>query len=232
MAARRVGDSFGGFRSRLVEELRARGVEDLAVLRAFGETPRHLFVPTALTNRAYEDTSLPIGWGQTISQPSTQAVYLTALELTGRERVLEIGTGSGYQAALLAYLAEHVVTIERIQELVRSAKHALEAAGFRNVLVLCGDGTLGWRPLAPYDAIVVAAAGGSVIPPPLLAQLRDGGRLVAPLVREGRQTLVRITKRAGRLEEELLGPAQFVPLIGRHGAQEAQSHQTKDRWVP
>lgn len=232
MAARRVGDSFGGFRARLLEELRARGVENLAVLRAFGETPRHLFVPTALANRAYEDTSLPIGWGQTISQPSTQAAYLTALALTGRERVLEIGTGSGYQAALLAHLAEHVVTIERIQELVRSAKQALDAAGFRNVLVLCGDGTLGWRPLAPYDAIVVAAAGGPTIPPPLLGQLKDGGRLVAPVLREGRQTLVRITRRAGRLEEEPLGPAQFVPLIGRHGAQEAPHGQSPDRLAP
>ncbi len=229
MAARNVGDSFGGFRSRLVEELRGKGIEDLAVLHAFAEVPRHLFVPAALTNRAYEDTSLPIGWGQTISQPSTQAAYLTALALTGRERVLEVGTGSGYQAALLAHLVDHVVTVERIGELVQSAKRALEAAGVRNVLVLAGDGTLGWRPLAPYDAIVVAAASGPSVPPPLLNQLCEGGRLVAPVTRDGRQVLVRVTQRAGAFHEEALGPAQFVPLVGRHGSNTAPGNGARDR---
>ena len=125
MADRRVADSFGGYRSRLVEGLRQKGIEDLAILRAFGETPRHLFVPRALERQAYEDTSLPIGSGQTISQPSTQARYLAALSLTGRERVLEIGTGSGYQTALLAMLADNVISVERLPDLARKAKDAL-----------------------------------------------------------------------------------------------------------
>ncbi|HEX9632350.1 MAG TPA: protein-L-isoaspartate(D-aspartate) O-methyltransferase [Gemmatimonadales bacterium] len=210
------GDSFGGYRARLVEELRAKGIRDLAVLRAFGEVPRHLFVPDVLTHQAYEDTSLPIGHGQTISQPSTQAVYLEALGLGGRERVLEIGTGSGYQAALLARLAADVVTVERLAGLARLAKQALAAAGARNVLVITGDGTIGWRPLAPYDAVVVAAAGPTV-PAPLLDQLADGGRLVAPVSRGATQTLIRLTRRGNTFEQEELGPAQFVPLIGQHG---------------
>lgn len=209
-------DGFGGYRARLVEDLRARGIRDLAVLRAFGEVPRHRFVPDALTRQAYEDTSLPIGHGQTISQPSTQAVYLEALALTGRERVLEIGTGSGYQAALLAQLAEDVVSVERVGALARRAKDALAAAGVRNVLVITGDGTIGWRPLAPYDAVVVAAAGPAV-PAPLLEQVADGGRLVAPVSRGGSQVLIRLTRRGDAFEQEELGPAQFVPLIGRHG---------------
>lgn len=211
-----ASDSFGGYRARLVEDLRAKGIRDLAVLRAVGEVPRHLFVPDALARQAYDDTSLPIGHGQTISQASTQALYLQALELSGRGRVLEIGTGSGYQAALLARLAPDVVTVERLGPLARGAKAALAAAGIRNVLVITGDGTLGWRPLAPYEAIVVAAAGPSV-PSPLLDQLDDGGRLVAPVVEGGAQVLIRVTRRGETFEREVLGPAQFVPLIGRHG---------------
>jgi protein-L-isoaspartate(D-aspartate) O-methyltransferase len=211
-----VRDTYGGFRARLLDELRAKGIEDLAVLRAVAETPRHLFVPDVLAHQAYEDTSLPIGFGQTISQPSTQARYLEALALSGRERVLEIGTGSGYQAALLSNLAEQIVTIERVAGLMHRAKQALAAAGIRNVLVLLGDGSLGWRPLAPYDGIVVAAAGPG-IPPPLIDQLADGGRLVGPVLRAGRQVLLRMVKRGTTVVEENLGEVQFVPLIGRHG---------------
>ncbi|MDH4351874.1 MAG: protein-L-isoaspartate(D-aspartate) O-methyltransferase, partial [Gemmatimonadota bacterium] len=200
MAARGLGsDSFGGYRARLVEDLRAKGIRDLAVLQAVGEVPRHLFVPDVLTHQAYDDTSLPIGHGQTISQPSTQALYLQALELSGRGRVLEIGTGSGYQAALLARLSPDVVTIERLGPLARVAKEALAAAGVRNVLVITGDGTIGWRPLAPYEAIVVAAAGPSV-PAPLLDQLEDGGRLVAPVAQGRAQSLVRVTRRGETFE--------------------------------
>jgi protein-L-isoaspartate(D-aspartate) O-methyltransferase len=216
VAARAVGDSYGGYRARLVEELRAKGIRDLSVLRAFGEVPRHLFVPDVLQHQAYDDTSLPIGHGQTISQPSTQAVYLEALGLGGHERVLEIGTGSGYQAALLAFLVSEVVTVERVGPLAQAAKAALAKAGARHVLVVTGDGTLGWRPLAPYDAIVVAAAGPS-IPTPLLDQLADGGRLVGPVTRRAGQTLLRVTRQGTALTEEDLGPVQFVPLIGRHG---------------
>lgn len=214
-----VGDTYGGYRARLVEELRRQGARDLAVLRAFGETPRHVFVPDALLRQAYEDTSLPIGSGQTISQPSTQARYLEALTLTGTERVLEIGTGSGYQAALLSYLCTHVVTVERIPELASTARKALDAAGVSTVLVVTADGSLGWKQNAPYDAVLVAAAGPAV-PQPLTAQLADGGRLVMPLEEDGKQQLVRVTRRGSSLEEERLGDAQFVPLIGRHGFRE------------
>jgi protein-L-isoaspartate(D-aspartate) O-methyltransferase len=216
MATRRIGDSYGGYRARLVEELRAKGIRDLAVLRAFGETPRHLFVPPALERQAYEDTSLPIGSGQTISQPSTQAAYLEALCLSGSERVLEIGTGSGYQAALLSLLADHVVTVERIPTLATAARASLRAAGVVNVLVVTGDGTLGWRGNAPYDAVLVAAAGPH-IPGALLEQLRDGGRLVAPVASAHGQVVVRVVRRGDAFEQEQLGTAQFVPLIGQHG---------------
>jgi len=216
MAPRPVADSYGGYRARLVEELRAQGISDLAVLRAFGEVPRHRFVPQALERRAYEDTSLPVGNGQTISQPSTQARYLEALALTGREAVLEIGTGSGYQAALLAYLADRVITVERVAPLAAQARATLTSLDLGKVLVVTGDGSLGWREGSPYDAIVVAAVAPR-IPPPLLDQLAEGGRLVAPVAGEQGQVLVRVTRRGGELAQELLGPAQFVPLIGRHG---------------
>lgn len=217
MAPRPVGDSYGGYRARLVEELRSKGISDLAVLRAFGEVPRHRFVPAALERRAYEDTSLPVGNRQTISQPSTQARYLEALALTGRETVLEVGTGSGYQAALLSYLADRVVTVERVAALATQARATIQALSLGNVLVVTGDGSLGWREGAPYGAIVVAAVAPRV-PPPLLEQLADGGRLVAPVAgAEGGQVLIRVTRRGGEFSPERLGPAQFVPLIGRHG---------------
>lgn len=213
-----MSDGFAGYRARLVEELRSRGLEDLAVLHAFGMTPRHHFVPEALRSRAYEDTALPVGRGQTISQPSTHAAYLVSLELRGTERVLEVGTGTGYQAALLASLAAQVFTVERVPELAAQARHALAAAGVANVTVLTGDGTLGWRPYAPYDVILVAAAGPRV-PVPLIEQLSDGGRLVMPVQGTQGQEMVRITRSGGETRSESLGPASFVPLIGRHGFQ-------------
>ncbi len=216
MATGPVADGYGGYRARLLEQLRQHGVEDMAVLRAFGVVPRHLFVPEALRHRAYDDAALPIGSGQTISQPSTQARYLEALALSGRERVLEVGTGSGYQAALLAQLAAHVVSVERVPALATAAQAALAAAGVSDVAVMIGDGTLGWRPLAPFDAILVAAVAPAV-PAPLLEQLADDGRLVLPLQRQHGQDLVRVTRHGDRLVEERLGAAQFVPLIGRHG---------------
>src|SRR5260221_7276738 len=142
-------DGLGGYRSRLVEGLRAKGIRDLAVLRAFAETPRHLFVPTAVRHRAYEDSALPIGSGQTISQPSIHARYLEVLELTGKEKVLEIGTGSGYQTALLARLASQVFSIERLAPLLERARDILRQVGANNVSFMLGDGTLGWSQFAP-----------------------------------------------------------------------------------
>ena len=216
MEPRRVGDSYGGYRARLVEQLRARGIRDMAVLAAVGQVPRHLFVPHALLSMAYEDTSLPIGSSQTISQPSTHARYLEALQLTGKERVLEVGTGSGYQTALLSRLVDHVISIERIPDLAAAAGKALEEAGYSNATVVVGDGTLGRRSLGPYDAILVSAAGPSV-PKPLTEQLAPGGRLVMPLQGESGQELLRITRRGDELVEERLGAAYFVPLFGHHG---------------
>jgi protein-L-isoaspartate(D-aspartate) O-methyltransferase len=211
-----MSDGFAGYRARLVEELRSRGVEDLAVLRAFGVTPRHLFVPEALRARAYEDAALPIGRGQTISQPSTHAAYLQSLRLRGHERVLEIGTGTGYQTALLACLVAQVFSVERIPALATQARSALTAAGIANVTVLTGDGTLGWRPFAPYDAILVAAAGPQV-PQPLVEQLADGGALIMPIQRSQTQELLRVTRHGHQVRSEAMGGAEFVPLIGRYG---------------
>jgi protein-L-isoaspartate(D-aspartate) O-methyltransferase len=208
-------DTFGGYRARLIETLRARGIRDLAVLRAFAEVPRHLFVPEAVRHRAYEDAALPIGNGQTISQPYTQARYLEALRLTGRERVLEVGTGSGYQTALLAAVAAQVFTIERVRGLAESAQRALRGAGI-TVSLLVGDGTLGWNAYAPYDAILVAA-GGPEVPPPLVDQLAPGGRLLIPLGERGAQTLTIVERRGGELRRTPIGDARFVPLLGEHG---------------
>ncbi len=226
-------DTYAGYRARLVEGLRARGIRDLAVLKAFAETPRHLFLPAALRHRAYEDTALPIGQGQTISQPLTQARYLEALGLRGRERVLEIGTGSGYQTALLGALADQVFSVERVETLARRAQAAWRLAGVTNVSVLLGDGTLGWAAYAPYDAILVAA-GGPEVPPPLVAQLAPRGRLLIPLGARGAQTLTLVERLAPKdgagtpgspgapgpgieVRYTALGAARFVPLVGEHG---------------
>jgi protein-L-isoaspartate(D-aspartate) O-methyltransferase len=211
-----VAQRFGGARRRLVEELREKGIADLAVLRAFDLTPRHLFVPTGMHHRAYEDSALPIGNGQTISQPSTHARYLELLRLTGHERVLEIGTGSGYQTALLSHVAEQVFSIERVGTLLDRARTALREAGARNVSILVGDGTLGWRDYAPFDAILVTA-GAPHIPPPLAEQLADGGRLLIPLGGREEQILTVVTRRGSELERRDIMPARFVPLVGTHG---------------
>lgn len=209
-------DTYGGYRDRLVETLRAKGIRDLAVLKAVAEVPRHLFVPPALRAQAYEDTSLPIGNGQTISQPSTQARALEALRLSGREKVLEVGLGSGYQTALLGRLASQVFAVERIAALAEAAQAALAASGARNVSILIGDGTLGWRAYAPYDAMVVAAASPDV-PAPLLEQLAPGGRLLLPLGPRDAQVLTLVTVGASGQVLEPLADARFVPLLGRHG---------------
>ena len=211
-----VGQEFRGARRRLIEALQANGITDLAVLRAFDLVPRHAFVPTGVAHRAYEDSALPIGNGQTISQPSVHARSLQELKLGGRERVLEIGTGSGYQTALLATLAESVFSIERVPALLDRARDILQQLGVRNVSLLLGDGTLGWRDYGPYDGIVVGAAAPDV-PQPYAAQLAEGGRLVIPIGTREEQVLAVFTKRGGQLERRDVAPVRFVPLLGTHG---------------
>jgi protein-L-isoaspartate(D-aspartate) O-methyltransferase len=205
-----------GARERLVETLREKGIRDLAVLRAFEKTPRHAFVPTGLRHRAYEDSPLPIGNGQTISQPWVHARYLELLELTGKERVLEVGTGSGYQTVLLAHLVEQVFSIERIPALLQQARDAVQLAGVRNVSFLLGDGSVGWREYAPYDAILVGAAAPSV-PQPLVDQLAEGGRLLVPVGDRDEQRLVLARRKNGAIETKEIAPVRFVPLVGSHG---------------
>ena len=210
------GDGYGGYRARLVETLQGKGIRDLAVLRAVRMVPRHLFVPESVRHRAYDDAALPIGSSQTISQPWVQARYLELLALTGRERVLEIGTGSGYQTALLAVLCDAVFSVERIPGLAQRAREALAAANVRNVTVLVGDGTLGWRPFAPYDAILVAAASPE-IPGPLVEQLAPGGRMVIPLGDRDNQTLTLVRREGEQLRTTTVADVRFVPLLGEFG---------------
>jgi protein-L-isoaspartate(D-aspartate) O-methyltransferase len=213
------GDSYGGYRNRLVEVLRRKGVRDLAVLRAVQMVPRHLFVPESVRHRAYDDTALPIGSGQTISQPYVQARYLELIGLTGREKVLEIGTGSGYQTALLALLASMVFSVERVPHLAQSARTVLASSGIRNVTVLVGDGTLGWRPFAPYDAILVSAASPE-IPGPLVEQLALGGRMVIPLGDRASQTLTLVERNGDGVRTSTIADVRFVPLVGQFGFSE------------
>jgi protein-L-isoaspartate(D-aspartate) O-methyltransferase len=213
-----VGPEYRGARRRLIETLQTNGITDLAVLRAFDSIPRHAFVPTGVAHRAYEDAALPIGNGQTISQPTVHARSLQELKLTGRERVLEIGTGSGYQTALLAQLAGQVFSIERVGALLDRARDILAQLDVRNVSLLLGDGTLGWRDYAPYDGIVVGAASPDV-PLPYGEQLAEGGRLVIPIGSRDEQILCVFTKRNGALERRDVGPVRFVPLLGAHGWQ-------------
>ena len=213
---RTIEPDFRGPRRRLIETLQANGISDLAVLRAFDEVPRHLFVPTGVRHRAYEDSALPIGNGQTISQPSVHARYLQELRLTGRERVLEIGTGSAYQTALLSKLVEQVFSIERVGTLMDRSREILQRLGARNVSLLLGDGTLGWSSYGPYDAILVSAAAPKV-PQPLADQLAEGGRLLVPLGGRDEQVLALLTKRGTELERRDIGPVRFVPLVGKYG---------------
>ncbi len=210
------GDGYGGYRARLVETLQRKGIRDLAVLRAVRLVPRHLFVPESVRHRAYDDAALPIGSSQTISQPWVQARYLELLALSGRERVLEIGTGSGYQTALLAMLCDAVFSVERIAKLAQRARETLAAADIRNVTVLVGDGTLGWRPFAAYDAILVAAASPE-IPGPLVEQLAPGGRMVIPLGDRANQTLTLVRREGDQLRTTTVADVRFVPLLGEFG---------------
>jgi protein-L-isoaspartate(D-aspartate) O-methyltransferase len=204
-------------RRNLVERLRAQGIRDARVLAAFEAVPRHDLVPEVLWGQAYKDTALPIGEGQTISAPGVVATMSAALGLTGPECVLEIGTGSGYQAAILSRLATRVISIERIPELAHSARAALAALEVRNVEFYLGDGTCGRPEDAPYEGIVVTA-GGPEVPRPLLEQLSLGGRLVGPFGPRDAQQLLRIRRTgASSYTQEVLGRCDFVDLVGRNG---------------
>jgi protein-L-isoaspartate(D-aspartate) O-methyltransferase len=203
-------------RRELIETLRERGIEDLAVLRAFDTVSRHLFLPEAVQHRAYEDAPLPIGFGQTASQPSLQAMYLQILQLQPNERVLEVGTGSGFQTALIAQLAGHVYSIERIRELSVRARATLDAMRVTNAALLVGDGTVGWSRYAPYDAILVAAGAPSV-PAALADQLVAGGRMLIPLGDLAEQQLTLVRKTGEGMETERVAACTFVPLVGRFG---------------
>jgi protein-L-isoaspartate(D-aspartate) O-methyltransferase len=212
-----VALNYEGARQKMLDsQIRARDVRDARVLEAIRKVPRHLFVEEALRDRAYLDKALPIGEKQTISQPYMVAAMSEALELEARDRVLEIGTGSGYQTAVLAELAESVFSVERIPTFVPLARSRLESLGYYNVLIKVGDGTIGWSEHAPYDAILVTAAAPQ-IPRPLLDQLKLGGRLVMPLGPEDAQMLVRLRRDEDGFHEEALGECRFVKLIGRHG---------------
>ena len=204
-------------RLRMVrDQVEARGVEDKRVLDAMREIPRHLFIPDEFGAAAYHDRPLPIGSGQTISQPYIVGLMTSLLELKQNDKVLEIGAGSGYQAAILSKLARNVITVERLPEIALKAKDVIQRLGIFNVNVVMGDGTLGYTPDAPYDGIIITAASPD-IPPPLIDQLADTGRLVAPVGSRDLQQLVRIRKQGGRISRETFGGVVFVPLLGCHG---------------
>jgi len=206
-------DSWSAERRRMVRtQIEARGVHDAAVLRAMREVPRHLFVPENLRSQAYADGPLPVGHDQTISQPYIVALMTEALDLKEQDRVLEVGTGSGYQAAVLAEIAREVFTIEIIEPLGRQAEKHLHALGYSNVHVRIADGYQGWPEQAPFDAIIVTAAPDH-IPQPLVEQLRIGGRLIIPVGRK-EQELVLLHRREDSVERRVLTPVRFVPMTG------------------
>ena len=210
-------DEFAAARRRMVaEQLRARGIRDERVLAAFYDVPRDLFVPPERQHEAYEDHPVPIGEGQTVSQPFIVAMTVEALALTGHERVLDVGAGSGYQTALLARLAREVYAIERIEALTDRGRETLARLGAANVQWRTGDGTLGWPEAAPFEAICCGAAGPDV-PQAWLDQLADGGRLVTPVGGRDVQELLLLTRRGRQFDRRKLCDCRFVPLIGQQG---------------
>ena len=209
--------SYAGQRRKMVEEqLVERGIKDLGVLEAMSRVPRHLFAQESLRHRAYGDYPLPIGENQTLSQPYIVAAMTAALSLKGEERVLEIGTGSGYQTAVVAELARQVFTIERLNNLSRKAQEILEGLNYMSIVFKMFDGTYGWPDQAPFDAILVTASAKE-IPESLVKQLGEGGRLVAPTGDADEQKLVVLTKNGSRVSRRELGACKFVPLIGKYG---------------
>ncbi|MFO7895175.1 MAG: protein-L-isoaspartate(D-aspartate) O-methyltransferase [Longimicrobiales bacterium] len=212
-----MNDPYEKKRQRLVERVQAKGIDDPEVLAAVASVPRHRFVPEPMRRRAYDDSALPIGYGQTISQPSLQALYLQTLEIGPADTVLEIGAGSGYQTALLAELAGNVYAVDRIPELTQRAREVLDELGYRNIALVTKDGTVGWLKYAPYDAILVAAAAPNV-PETLVDQLTPGGRLLIPVGDRNTQDLKLVTRQEdGSTTERSVTGCVFVPLIGRFG---------------
>lgn len=197
-------------------QIRKRGITDERVLQAMATVPRHEFVPAFWLKQAYADEPLPIGHGQTISQPYIVAAMVASLGLTGSETVLEIGAGCGYQAAVVSLLAKEIHTVEILPELAQSAAERFQRLGYANIHVHCGDGTLGWPESGPYNAILIAAAAPAV-PDPALQQLAEGGRLIAPVGEEANQELQLLTKLEGKILVKRGGPCRFVPLMGQHG---------------
>lgn len=211
-------------RTELVERgLRTRGIHDERVIEVMARVPRHLFLPADLAEQAYEDRALPIGHGQTISQPFMVAVMLETLGLNGTERVLDVGTGSGYQAALLSLLAREVVSVEIVPDLATSARARLKELGFRGIEVVVGDGSVGHREGAPYDAIIVAAAADD-LPMRLIDQLADDGQLLIPVGPERVQELLLIQKLGGRTATRKIADCSFVPLVGRDASAMRANH--------
>ncbi len=207
-------------RSRMIDEqIVSRGVRDERVLSAMRKVPRHEFLPEAIRGMAYADNALPIGESQTMSQPYMVALMTELLGLTGCERVLEIGTGSGYQAAVLAELCSKVFTVERVKALAEKARAALDRLGYRGVAIKVYDGTYGWKEMAPFDGIMVTA-GAPEIPGPLMEQLKPGGRMVIPVGDRSSQRLLKVVRSAEGPVIESSIPCVFVPLIGAHGWQE------------
>jgi len=207
-------------RERMVKnQLMARDIKDERVLRAMGKVPRHLFIQEALAGEAYNDHPVPIGEKQTISQPYIVALMTEALELKGSENTLEIGTGSGYQTAILAELSSRVYTVERIKSLLINARKLLAKLGYDNILFKAFDGTLGWKEYAPFDAIMVTA-GSPNVPEPLKEQMADNGRMIIPVGDRYTQELIKITRKGEDFEQECLGGCRFVNLIGVHGWKE------------
>jgi protein-L-isoaspartate(D-aspartate) O-methyltransferase len=208
---------FAWAHERMVQEqIIAHGISDVRVIAALRKVPRHLFVDPGIVNRAYHDSALPIGEKQTLSQPYMAARMTEALGLVGNEKVLEVGTGSGYQTALLAELCFNVFSVEKIRPLSRKARTLLDSLEYQNIALHVGDGTIGWSEHAPYDAIIVTA-GAPAAPKPLLDQLAEGGRLVIPVGDEQAQTLLRVTRTGAAFKDEPLGECKFVKLFGKYG---------------
>jgi protein-L-isoaspartate(D-aspartate) O-methyltransferase len=209
-------DRYEGKRRALIGTMQALGIRDLNVLRAFDLVHRHEFLPDAVRHLAYDDAPVPIGYGQTASQPSLQGLYMQVLDIQPDDKVLEIGTGCGFQTAVLAQLAGRVYSVERIRELAARAREKLDAHRVSNVAILVGDGTIGWSRYAPFDCILVAAAAPDV-PEPLMAQLADGGRMLVPVGGRAMQRLLLVRRAGDTFDQQEVTECTFVPLLGRFG---------------